>query len=72
MEAEVKRAWKWCEAQELKALRNEKARLNNLVANLSVDKDASQEVIAKERLQLVGTKAQFKQARADVEEVRSK
>lgn len=35
------------EAQELKALREENARLKKLVANLSLDKDALQHVIRK-------------------------
>jgi len=35
------------EAQELKALRDENTRLKKLVANLSLDKDALQHVIAK-------------------------
>jgi putative transposase len=35
------------EAQELKVLRDENARLKKLVANLSLDKDALQHVIAK-------------------------
>jgi putative transposase len=35
------------EAQELKALRDENARLKKLVANLSLDKDSLQHVIAK-------------------------
>ena len=35
------------EAQELKQLRDENARLKKLVANLSLDKDALQHVIQK-------------------------
>ena len=38
------------EAQEVKALREENARLKKLVANLSLDKDALQSVIRKNHL----------------------
>ncbi len=38
------------EAQEVKQLREENARLKRLVAELSLDKDASQPVIRKNRL----------------------
>jgi hypothetical protein len=56
-------------AQELKQLRDENARLKRLVADLSLDKDALQFVIRKNRIQLVGTKAQLMQARADVQAI---
>ena len=59
------------EAQELKQLRDENARLKKLLAALALDKDALQHVIRKKRLQLVSLKAQLQQGRQDVREVRS-
>jgi putative transposase len=38
------------EAQEVKSLREENVRLKKLVANLSLDKDALESVIRKDRL----------------------
>ena len=58
------------EAQELKRLQEENAKLKKLVAEYALDKEALKLVIEKKRLQLVGSQAQLRQARADVERVR--
>ena len=54
------------EAQELKQLRDENARLKRLVADLCAGQGRAAVRDSKKRIQLVGTKAQLMRARADV------
>ena len=58
------------EAQELKRLKEENAKLKKLVAEVRAGQRGVEAGHRKKRLQLVGSQAQLRQARADVERVR--
>ena len=58
------------EAQELRQLREENARLKRLVADYVAGQRRAEVRDSKKRIQLVGAKAQLLQARADVTAIR--